>query len=57
MILETKYASGKNTVRYKKNSGYSSGGRIAALPRGGPVGGGFTREANPYSFAVLVFSF
>ena len=24
MILETKYASGKNTVRYKKNSGYSN---------------------------------
>ena len=24
MILETKYASGKNTVRYKKNTGYSN---------------------------------
>ena len=24
MILETKYASGKSTVRYKKNTGYSN---------------------------------
>ena len=24
MILETRYASGKNTVRYKKNTGYSN---------------------------------
>ena len=24
MILETKYASGKNTVRYKKNTGSQS---------------------------------